>query len=96
MSNRIKRFHMYAGVDLVGSQMSMAESRNVMLEATSIGIRMTSAKTNRVVVIPYSNVKGFEVYPEGMEPKTAVSLPNAVIESPEAPKRRGRPPVKNE
>lgn len=62
--NRVKAFHMAIGVDLIGSKTSMAESRTMQLEATAIGIKMTSKNSGRIVVIPYSNVKGFELYPE--------------------------------
>jgi hypothetical protein len=91
---KVKRFHLYAGLDLIGSKTSMAESRNVTLEATSIGIKMNSKATGRIVVIPYTNVKGFELYPESAK-SSAIDSPSAVEAAPEiteAPKRRGRPP----
>lgn len=100
MSNRVKRFHMYAGVDLVGSKTSMAESRNITLEATSVGIKMHSKTSNRIVVVPYPNIKGFELYPEEQavpifNEATAESEDDLVCDPTQvvvAPKRRGRPP----
>lgn len=93
MSNRVKRLHMYAGVDLIGAKTSMAENRNISLEATAIGIKMISKGTNRIVVIPYSNVKGFEMYPE--EQESMGQIEQAEVVAPAA-KRRGRPPAKAE
>ena len=69
--NQVKAFQMAIGVDLIGSKMSMASSRTVDLEATAVGIRCTSKGSGRVIVIPYSNVKGFEMYPEPADPKLA-------------------------
>lgn len=75
--NSVKAMQMAIGVDLIGAKLSMADSRTMDLEATAIGIKMTSKKSNRVIVIPYSNVKGFELFPEAQieEPAPAPSKP---------------------
>lgn len=60
---KVRAMQLAIGVDLIGSKMSMAASKNIDLEATPIGIRMFSKASNRTVIIPYSNVKGFELEP---------------------------------
>lgn len=70
--NRVKAMHMAIGVDLIGSATSMSAGRHVELEATAIGIRMYSKKSKRVIVIPYSNVKGFELFPDEEKKEDAV------------------------
>lgn len=57
-----KVFQMVVGVDLIGSKMSMAASKTLQLEVTPLGIKATSAK-GRVVLIPWTNIKGCELYP---------------------------------
>lgn len=76
---KVKAFHMALGVDLIGSATSMHSSANVSLEATSVGIRMYSKRSNRTIVIPYSNVKGFELFTDTpkAEPKAELKKPNA-------------------
>lgn len=59
---RVKSFQMAIGADLIASKMSMAESKNVTLEAMSIGIKMKSLKSRRIIVIPYTNVKAMELF----------------------------------
>lgn len=58
----VKVVQLHTGVDLVGSRMSFASKKGTELEMTPIGIKMHSASTNRTIVIPYSNVKGFELF----------------------------------
>ncbi len=60
---RVKSVHLAIGVDLLGSKTSLQSGRNATLEATAIGIKAYSKNSNRIVVIPYSNVKGFELFP---------------------------------
>lgn len=67
LKNRVKVMQLAIGVDLIASKMSLATSRTMELEATAIGIRCTSKKSNRVIVFPYSNVKAFELFPETEE-----------------------------
>lgn len=55
---------MAIGIDLIGSKTSMAASKTVELEATPVGIKMYSHGSKRTIVIPYANVKGFELMPE--------------------------------
>lgn len=60
----VKACHMAIGVDLLGSKTSLSTNRTTTLEMTPIGIKAHSSNSNRTIVIPYSNVKGFELYPE--------------------------------
>ena len=55
-----KVVHLYAGLDLIGSQ-STVNHKNARLEVTPIGVKMTSKKTNRIVLLPWSNIKGCEL-----------------------------------
>ncbi len=57
-----KAFHMVVGVDLVGSKTSMAASRNLSLEVTPLGIKCVSEKSARTILIPWTNIKGAELY----------------------------------
>lgn len=63
--NRVfaKVVHLYAGLDLVGSKQTIS-SRDAELEITPIGVKMVSRKTKRVVLLPWSNVKGCELLVE--------------------------------
>ncbi len=80
--NTVKAVHLAIGIDLIGTKTSLEASKNLELEATAIGIHMYSNKTNRHVVIPYSNVKGFELFPEG-QPSRKKSEPTKLEESKE-------------
>jgi len=58
-----KVVHLYAGVDLMGSKTS-SHFKDSLLEVTDIGVIIHSKKTRRIVLIPYSNVKGLELFGE--------------------------------
>jgi hypothetical protein len=53
--------HLAIGIDLLGSATSLSTGRGRTLEVTPIGIKAHSEKSGRTVVIPYSNIKGFEL-----------------------------------
>lgn len=73
MSRKVKRLQFAVGADLIGSKMSMAASPNVELTELAHGIEMFSKASNRTVVIPYSNIKAYELLPEApVAPKTKV------------------------
>ncbi len=77
--NSVKACQLAIGTDLIGSKMSVEASKFLELEATAIGIHLYSKKTNRHVVIPYSNVKGFELFAEGQPcRKSTVTNPELV------------------
>lgn len=61
---KVKVVHMAVGLDLIGSKTSLTSGKNYDIEATSIGIKVLSKASNRTIVIPYANVKGFELLPE--------------------------------
>jgi hypothetical protein len=54
--------HLYAGLDLIGSKTTVS-NRDAEIEVTPIGMRMKSKKTKRVILLPWSNVKGAELLP---------------------------------
>lgn len=56
------KFQMVVGVDLIGSKMSMAASKNIKLEVTPIGIVAVSKGSGRTILIPWTNIKGCELY----------------------------------
>jgi hypothetical protein len=56
----------YAGLDLMGSKMS-SSSRDAEIEVTPIGVKIISKKSKRTILIPWSNVKGCELFPEVLE-----------------------------
>lgn len=60
--NTVKLMQMAIGVDLIGSKMSMATRPGVHIEATAVGLKMRSKTSKRVVLIPYANCKGLELY----------------------------------
>lgn len=57
-----KSFQMHLAVDMVGSKSSMAASKNIDLEVTPLGIKMFSKASKRIVLIPWPNIKGVELY----------------------------------
>lgn len=60
---KVKTVHFAVGVDLLGYKTSMAANKNNQLEATPIGIRMISKGSGRDIIVPYANIKGFELEP---------------------------------
>ena len=61
---KVKVFHMAIGADLIGAKTSMHFNKNIDLTATDQGILMISKASKRTVVIPYSNIKCFELIDE--------------------------------
>lgn len=59
-----KVFHMVVGVDLIGSKTSLAHSRNMELEVTPLGVIARSKGSKRNVLIPWTNIKGCELFPD--------------------------------
>jgi len=74
----VKTVQLATGVDLLASKTSLSAKEGVTtLELTSWGIKAYSRNSNRIVGIPFSNIKGFEFFSD------------ASI----APKKPGRPKV---
>lgn len=61
-----KSVHLYAGLDLIGSKTTISH-KDAEIEVTPIGMRITSKKTKRVILVPYANVKGAELFPASEE-----------------------------
>lgn len=58
-----KIVQLYAGLDMIGAKTSV-HMRDAELEVIAQGIKMTSKKTKRVVLLPWSNIKGAELVPQ--------------------------------
>ena len=61
---RVKTVQLAVGLDLIGSKTSLQSGKNYEITATALGIKAVSKGSNRIIVIPYPNVKGFELFPE--------------------------------
>lgn len=61
---KAKVFQMVVGVDLIGSKMSMAASKNISIDLTIIGAIAKSKNSNRHILIPWTNIKGVELFNE--------------------------------
>ena len=59
----IKHCHMHAGLDLIGSKTNVSHHQGE-IEATALGARVISKKTGRIVLIPWANIKGCELFSE--------------------------------
>ena len=70
---KVKVIQLAIGVDLIGSKMSMAATKNVDLTELPHGVEMHSKGSNRTIVIPWSNIKGYEIFPDAAaaDPKPA-------------------------
>lgn len=65
----IKTVQMIVGVDLLGSKLTLT-NRRAELEALTItpqGVLAFSKGTDRYVLIPYTNIKGIEFYPDPLK-----------------------------
>ncbi len=60
-----KTVQIHAGLDLIGSKMSLSHKQGDM-EVTPIGIKTKSKKTGRVIIVPWGNIKGAELMPTDM------------------------------
>lgn len=49
------------GVDLLGAALSLQSKKGNELEVTPLGIKATSAKNGRVVLIPWANIRACEL-----------------------------------
>ncbi len=58
-----KVVHLYAGLELIGSKSSVSH-REAEIEVTPMGLRIVSKKTKRLILIPWANVKGCELFPQ--------------------------------
>ena len=61
-----KTVHLYAGVDLMGSQTSVTSGR-AEIEVLPYGVIVTSKKNKRKILIYQSNIKGVELLPEAKD-----------------------------
>lgn len=65
---KVKTIQMAIGCDLIGSKMSLGHKENEMTERPH-GIEILSKKTGRIMLIPYTNIKGYEILPEETKKK---------------------------
>ena len=58
---KVKSAELAIGVSMLGSKQTLSCDRNYELEATPYGIQAHSKATGRTIVIPYTNVRGYEL-----------------------------------
>jgi hypothetical protein len=58
----VKKMHMHIGVDLIGSKTSLAASKHLVLTLTDLGVHANSSVSGRKILIPFSNIKGIELF----------------------------------
>lgn len=73
-SNKVKVVHFAVGLDLIGSKTSLTSTKYDII-ATAIGIQAVSKSTGRTIVVPYPNVKGFELLDDA--PDSSIRAPAA-------------------
>lgn len=56
----IKTVHLHAGLDLIGAKTTVSHKLVDMFELAH-GILMVSRKEKRRVVVPYANIRGYEL-----------------------------------
>lgn len=56
----VKHVQMHAGIDLLGSKTSVHSGNSHIYEADK-GLVVVGKKTGRKVVIPYNNIRGYEL-----------------------------------
>lgn len=56
-----KTVQLAIGVDLLGSAMSLNDRRGNELEVTPLGIKAIGQKSKRVILIPWTNIRGIEL-----------------------------------
>ena len=59
----VKTVHLYSALELMGAKTSVQSSGSEM-EVTPLGLKVTSRKNGRVILVPWSNIKGCELMPE--------------------------------
>lgn len=60
---KIKVMHLASGLDLIGSKSTIHHSK-VDMSITDHGVHCLSKGTNREIVIPFDNLKGYELLPK--------------------------------
>jgi hypothetical protein len=58
-----KVVQLYAGLDLIGSKQSVTH-KDAEMEVTPVGLKMTSKKSNKIILLPWANIKGLELLPD--------------------------------
>lgn len=59
----VQTLHLYAALELMGAKSSV-QAKGSEMEVTPIGVKVTSRKNGRVILVPWSNIKGCELMPE--------------------------------
>lgn len=78
MKYKIKSLQFNVGTDLLGSAISMPIRKGMKAELVDSGVVLTSGNTGRIVLVPFSNIKGIELVEE-------ISAP-VLIKASKAPK----------
>lgn len=59
-----KTVQLAIGTDLLASATSLNSKRGNLLEVTPLGIKARSAKSGRVILIPWTNIRAAELMPD--------------------------------
>lgn len=82
-----KTIHLGLGLDLLGAKTSLSANRGTELEVTPLGVKANSGKNERVILIPWANIKGCELFPE-VQPEMIKNLEEVPSQE---PRKAGRP-----
>jgi hypothetical protein len=66
-NRRVKVVQIHAQSDLMGNLQRVSTGRNFQLELTAVGVLITSNKSQRVILVPFSNIQACELFPEDEE-----------------------------
>lgn len=58
-----QRVDFFKGVELLGKQSMTINAKRSEIEITAIGVKLISKTTKRVILVPWSNIQGVELYP---------------------------------
>ena len=57
----VKCMHLYSALELMAAKTSVQAAGSEM-EVTPLGVKVTSRKNGRLILVPWSNIKGLELY----------------------------------
>ena len=70
-----KNVNFVNGVTALGSKLSLQASKSNTLEVTPLGLKATSQSSGRVILVPFTNISGMELYPEPRQEPAKQSAP---------------------
>lgn len=67
-----KTVHLHLGAPALGGRLSLTQNKDNVLEVVAGGVKAVSTKTNRSILIPFSNIVDVELIHEQIPVKTHV------------------------